>query len=289
MSLRKYSAIRLFVAFLALTLSGTALSQQDSANQQHDQNTPNQSTNDQNSTEGTVVSVSRETFVVKSDDNNFQLFVFDRYTTRPKALAAGSRVRVVSSVGEEEGTRTANTITVVSGASDNKTDSTARQATPPPREVRDLEQDIKNDARRWRLGVRAGAALDPELFMFGVHTQVGPIFNRNVFFRPNAEFAFGEVTDLIALNLEAIYRLPIAARGKTWSAYFGAGPALTFIHQNFERSQGQGRDIDFGNFVYDTGFNLLAGIQRRHTFFEMKTSIYSQPAPTLRLILGYNF
>jgi hypothetical protein len=70
--------------------------------------------------------------------------------------------------------------------------------------------------------VRAGAALDPELFMFGVHTQIGPIFSRNVFFRPNAEFAFAEVTDLIALNLEAIYRLPITARGKTWSAYFGA-------------------------------------------------------------------
>ena len=178
---------------------------------------------------------------------------------------------------------------MLSAASDTKTDSTARQATPPPKAVRDLEQNIKSDARRWRLGVRAGAALDPELFMFGVHTQVGPIINRNVFFRPNAEFAFGEVTDLIAVNLEAIYRLPVTARGKTWSAYFGAGPALTFLHQNFERSQGQGRDIDFGNFDYDTGFNLLAGIQRRHTFFEMKTSIYSQPAPTLRLILGYNF
>jgi len=282
--IKKYLTLRLFVAFLALTLSGTALSQQGSTDQQREQNT-----RDQNTMEGTVVSVSRETLVVKTDENDFQLFVFDRDTTRPKAVAAGSRVQVVSSAGEEEGTRTANTITVLSAATDTKTDSTARQATPPPRAVRDLEQDIKNDARRWRLGVRAGAALDPELFMFGVHTQVGPIINRNVFFRPNVEFAFGEVTDLIAVNLEAIYRLPVTARGKTWSAYFGAGPALTFLHQNFERSQGQGRDIDFGNFDYDTGFNLLAGIQRRHTFFEMKTSIYAQPAPTLRLILGYNF
>ena len=148
------------------------------------------------------------------------------------------------------------------------TGATPTQAAPPPKAVRDLEKDISiGDARRWRLGVRAGAALDPELFLFGVHTQVGPIFSRNVFFRPSAEFAFGEVTDLIALNLEAIYRLPISARGRTWSAYFGAGPALTFLHQSFERAQGQGRDIDFGNFDYDTGFNLLAGIQRRHTFF----------------------
>jgi hypothetical protein len=110
--------------------------------------------------EGTVVSVSRETLVVKTDENDFQLFVFDRYTTKPKAVVAGSRVRVVSSAGEEEGTRLANTITVLSAASDTKTDPTARQATPPPKAVRDLEQNIKSDARRWRLEVRAGAALD---------------------------------------------------------------------------------------------------------------------------------
>jgi hypothetical protein len=271
---------RTSITLLALLLcSVTAFSQQQSSNQQPDQTTA----------EGTVVSTSRDTLVVRTDDNAFQLFVFDRDTTKPRAITAGTRVRVVSSPGEEEATRLASVVTVLSPASDTKSGTVATQAAPPPKAVRDLEENIKNDARRWKLGVRAGAALDPELFMFGVHSQIGPIFSRNVFFRPSAEFAFGEVTDLIALNLEAIYRLPISARGKTWSAYFGAGPALTFLHQNFERSQGQGRDIDFGNFDYDTGFNLLAGIQKRHTFFEMKTSLYAQPAPTLRLILGYNF
>jgi hypothetical protein len=238
--------------------------------------------------EGTIVSTSRETLVVRTDDNDFQLFVFNQDTTKPRALASGSRVRVVSSTGDQEGSRLATSITVLSPPSDAKTGN-AQSAAPPPREVKNLEKDIRDEARRWRLGVRTGAALDPELFMFGVHTQIGPIFNKNVIFRPNAEFAFGEVTDLIALNLEAIYRLPVAARGRTWNTYFGAGPAFTFIHQNFERTQGQGRDIDFGNFDYETGFNVLAGIQRRHTFFEVKTSLYSKPAPTLRLILGYNF
>jgi hypothetical protein len=256
-----------------------AFSQQQAPDHQRDQKT----------LEGTVVSTSHETLVIKTDDNDFQLFVFDRDTTKPGAITVGARVRVVSSAGEEEGTRLANTVEVLSPASDTKAGATSSQTAPPPKAVRDLEQSIKSDARRWRVGVRAGAALDPELFMFGVHTQIGPIFNPNVFFRPNAEFAFGEITDLIALNLEAIYRLPITARGKTWSAYLGAGPALTFLHQNFESSQGQGRDIDFGNFDYDTGFNVLAGIQRRHTFFEMKTSLWAQPAPTLRLIIGYNF
>ncbi len=149
-----------------------------------------------------------------------------------------------------------------------------------------MESNIKREARRWRLGVRAGAAFNPEFFMFGVHSQMGPIFSSNVFFRPSAEFDFGEVTDLIALNLEAVYRFPRSSERRNWTPYVGAGPALTFLHQNFQ----MGRDIDFGNFDFDVGFNILIGMQsRRGTFVEAKTSLYSRPAPVLRLIVGYNF
>jgi len=160
------------------------------------------------------------------------------------------------------------------------------QAAPPPEKVRDVESDIKREARRWRLGVRAGAAFNPELFLFGVQSQIGPIFHPRVQFRPNAEFAFGEVTDLIALNLEGVYRFSADYRKNNWLPYVGAGPALVFIHQNFEK----GREIDFGNFDYETGFNVLVGAQnRRGTFFEMKTSLYSGPAPKLRFIIGHTF
>ena len=241
----------------------------------------------ENTVEGTVVSSTRDTLVVKTDDNQFQLFTFDRDTVKPRSLPAGTRVRVVSTAGEEAGVRLASTITMLEAAPSAK--GTA-QAQPIPPAVRDLERDIKRQARRWRLGVRAGVGLDPELILFGVHSQLGPIFHRDVFFRPNAEFAFGEVTDLIALNLEAIYRLPVSSRRGNWSAYLGAGPALTFLHQSFQSQAGQGRNIDFGNFDFDAGFNILTGVQfRRGTFFEVKTSLYSRPAPTLRLILGYNF
>ena len=241
----------------------------------------------ENTVEGTVVSSTRDTLVVKTDDNQFQLFTFDRDTVKPRSLPAGTRVRVVSTPGEEAGVRLASTITTLEAAPSAKG---AAQAQPIPPAVRDLERDIKRQARRWRLGVRAGAGLDPELILFGVHSQLGPIFHRDVFFRPNAEFAFGEVTDLIALNLEAIYRLPVSSRRGNWSAYLGAGPALTFLHQSFQSQVGQGRNIEFGNFDFDAGFNILTGVQfRRGTFFEVKTSLYSRPAPTLRLILGYNF
>ena len=241
----------------------------------------------ENTVEGTVVSSTRDTLVVKTDDNQFQLFTFDRDTVKPRSLPAGTRVRVVSTAGEEAGVRLASTITTLEAAPSAKG---AAQAQPIPPAVRDLERDIKRQARRWRLGVRAGVGLDPELILFGVHSQLGPIFHRDVFFRPNAEFAFGEVTDLIALNLEAIYRLPVSSRRGNWSAYLGAGPALTFLHQSFQSQAGQGRNIEFGNFDFDAGFNILTGVQfRRGIFFEVKTSLYSRPAPTLRLILGYNF
>jgi len=65
---------------------------------------------------------------------------------------------------------------------------------------------------------------------------------------------------------------------------------LNFIHQSFKTQASTKRDISFGNFDYETGFNILMGVENRSgTFFEVKTSLYSQPAPVLRLIVGHNF
>jgi hypothetical protein len=266
---------------LACALSSMSMSQ--------DAPTPAQGPGE-NTFEGTVVSSTRETLVVRTEHNQFQLFVFDRYTTKPRSISSGSRVRVVSTPGEEGAVRLASNISLLEPAPNAQGGHAPDQAQPIPPAVRDLEHDIKRQARRWRLGVRAGAGLDPELLMFGVHSQIGPVFHRDVFFRPNAEFDFGEVTDLVALNLEAVYQLPVVQRQAAWAPYVGAGPGFTFLHQSFQTTQGQGRNIDFGNFDFNTGFNILAGAQfRRGTFFEIKTSIYSRPAPTVRLIFGYNF
>ena len=249
-----------------------------------------QQVDNQNTTEGTVVSSSRQTLVVRTENDQYRLYVFDRNTSKPSVIPAGTSVRVVSTPGEEPGTWLASNVTVVGEGPGAQGKTATPSAAPIPRQVRDVEGEIRHEARRWRLGVRGGAALDPELIMFGVHSQMGPIFNRNVLFRPSAEFDWGEVTDLIALNLETIYRLPIRTRGQNWSAYVGAGPALNFLHQSFQRQQGQGRNIDFGNFDFETGFNILTGVRlRRGTFVEIKTSLYARPAPTLRLIFGKDF
>ena len=249
------------------------------------ENTTSAQAQNESTIEGTVASVTRQTFVVRTADNQFYLFTFNRYTDKPQSIPIGTRVRVESRPGAETGTRLATRVTTLEAAPKEQRGA-GTEAAPIPESVRDVESNIKREARRWRLGVRAGAAFNPELFMFGVHSQMGPIFSSRVFFRPSAEFDFGEVTDLIALNLEAVYRFPRSSERRNWTPYVGAGPALTFLHQNFQ----MGRNIDFGNFDFDVGFNILIGMQsRRGTFVEAKTSLYSRPAPVLRLIVGYNF
>jgi hypothetical protein len=236
--------------------------------------------------EGTVVSSSPQTLVVRTDNNQFQLFTYENPSVPPRSLAEGVRVRITAGSADENGNRTATSVEIVSNAGARAVPDKGAQAAPVPPKVRDVENDIRREAKHWRLGVRAGAAFDPELFTFGVQSQIGPILHPRVFFRPNAEFAFGEVTDLISVNLEAVYRFSAASRVRKWTPYIGAGPALIFIHQSFQ----SGRDISFGNFDYETGFNVLVGAQSRTgTFVELKSSLYSGPAPKLRLIVGYIF
>lgn len=241
---------------------------------------------------GTVVSSSRNTMVVRTQDNRYQLFVYGRGADRPSNITVGSRVRVVSTPGDQ-GMRIASNIRVTeaaaagTGAAGRTGAQTQQDMDPLPEPVRQLERDIERQVRRYQLGVRTGVALDPELFLVGVHARMGPIFNRDVYFRPNVELAFGEVTTMFAVNLEAVARLPITARGARWSAYAGAGPAFQFSHQNFER-QTSGPDIDFGDFDFQAGFNVLGGVEFRNGMFaEMKSTVYA--APHLRFILGYSF
>jgi hypothetical protein len=236
---------------------------------------------------GVVASSTRDTLVVRGENGQFQLFVFDRDTVRPRTLAAGSRVRVTSRPSDERGIRVAEEVVVETTAAQQRS-AQPEQVVPP--EIRRVERDIERQARRYQAGVRAGVGLDPEVVLLGAHAQVGPFFSPDVFVRPNVEFAYGEVTTLFAFNLEAIYRLPVSSRAGRWSTYFGAGPAFTLLHQNFERTTGEDRDIDFGDFSSDFGLNLLGGIRyRTGMFVELKASVYARPAPTLRLILGYNF
>src|SRR5438874_6333585 len=192
-----------------------------------------QAAND-NTVEGTIASASRDTLVIRTDDH-FQLFTYERAAVRPKSIAPGDRVRVTAGPPDENGTRTASDVTVLTAASSGAgAADKGAQAAPVPQKVREVESDIRRESRRWRMGVRGGAAFDPELFTFGIQSQMGPIFHPRVLFRPNAEFAFGEVTDLIALNMEAVYRLSTGERRGDLTSFLVAGLGLIVIHQSYQ-------------------------------------------------------
>ena len=235
---------------------------------------------------GSVVSASRNTLTIRTTDGQYQLFVLDSTTKKPATIPIGSQVRITSS--EDDGIRYASEVAVTQQPAGGGSAAASSSVVPP--EVRSLERDIERQTRRFRIGVRGGVALDPELILIGVQSQIGPFFHRNVYFRPNVEFAWGEVTALFALNPEVIYRLPISSRNPRWAPYFGIGPGFNFLHQNFEQNGVGGKRIDFGEFHSDVGLNLIGGIQYRSgMFMELKTSVYSDPSPTLRMVVGYNF
>lgn len=235
--------------------------------------------------EGMVVSTTRKTLVVRTDDDQYHLFTYENDSVHDRAVQPGARVRVSSSAPDDNGTQVADNVTVLTPASGGGAPSSSAQvhATPPPPQVQQVANQVESEARRWHAGGRIGVGFSPEVFTFGVQSQIGPIFSPRLLFRPNTEFAFGELTDMVDVNLEMAYRFNTTFR-RGWTPYFGLGPSLNFIHQGLNKS-----DISWGNFDYKTGFNVLVGAQRRHTFVEMKSSLWSGPAPVLRLIVGYNF
>jgi hypothetical protein len=225
--------------------------------------------------EGTVVSTTRHTLVVRTDDDRYHLWTFENATTRPVTLKPGARVLVDGSAPDETGTQVAENIAVMQPGSESA--SGQRAPAPPPPQVSRVSNQIESEARRWNVG------FSPEIFLFGVQSEIGPFFSPHLLFRPNAEFGFGELTDMFSLNLEAAYRLNTTWH-RSWNPYVGMGPSINFIHQG--ASSG---NTSFSNFSYKTGFNVFLGAQKRNMFAEMKTSLWSGKAPVLRLMVGLVF
>jgi hypothetical protein len=281
--MRAHVLMAISVLFVSTFLLPTAQAQQDSADAPSSKMT--KAKENDPTVEGTVISTTRRTLVVRSDDDQYHLFTYDNGSVQNRSIHPGARVRVSGTGPDENGTQVANDVTVLAPAAGDRASSNSAQvhAAPPPQQVQQVANEIEGEARRWHGGGRIGVGFSPELFTFGVQSQIGPIFSSRLLFRPNTEFAFGELTNMVDVNLEMAYRFNTTFR-RGWTPYFGLGPSLNFIHQGINKS-----DISWGNFDYKTGFNVLVGAQRRHTFVEMKTGLWSGAAPVLRLIVGYNF
>lgn len=94
------------------------------------------------------------------------------------------------------------------------------------------------------LGLRGGVYTDQSDAFVGaeVLTRIG---STRWFFNPNAEFVFVDRGDLITVNADLHYDLPVDAPVYVW---LGGGPALVL------RDHPRGRDEN------DVGLNLLAGV-----------------------------
>jgi hypothetical protein len=159
-----------------------------------------------------------------------------------------------------------------------------------PAKAQDAEGSVERAVKRFGVGVEGGVGLDPELLAFGAHATFGPVFRRNVQFRPGIEFGVGEVTTTLAINLDVLYTFSAAATRQTrWTPYFGAGPSFGLSHRGFESTTDpQGNRFNFSDTSFDAGLNFIAGARNRSgLFLEMRATAYG--VSNVRLLAGFNF
>ena len=210
-----------------------------------------------------------------------------RFSTTVSIVAFSAAVLFLpySASAQSDGTQSA------AGADADRVSSFRIQQANVPPEARQAEDAVERAARRFRLGVVGGVGLDPELIMFGGHGAFGPVFHRNVEFRPGVEFGLGEVTTLFGINLDVLYTLPGAARGTRWTPYVGAGPNFALSHRGFEEDDDDdddGNRFDFSDTDFVGGFNFFAGARTANgMFLEMKSTAYG--VSNIRFLVGFNF
>ena len=132
---------------------------------------------------------------------------------------------------------------------------------------------LSASAQERHAGVRAGISADPEQVYFGFHADLAEVAPR-FWFRPNAEFGFGDRRTVVSLNGEFVYLIPV--RSSEWTPYFGGGPAL--VVQNF-----RGGNTDVG-----PGFNFVAGIQQRRGLLA-EVKIGAIDSPGFKLGIGWTW
>ncbi len=81
--------------------------------------------------EGTVISASQHTLVVRTDDDQYHLFTYAAGTVHKGTVNPGARVRVNGSAPDEGGARVADSIVVIQPSSGAVQSGTGAQAASP--------------------------------------------------------------------------------------------------------------------------------------------------------------
>jgi hypothetical protein len=242
---------------------------------------------------GTVSSVGRGSIVVHTDQGRFVVYVLEPSFIRIPTITPGTRVSVTTATTDTDPAQTALSIEALPPRQGL---AQGRSQTAPP-DVQRLQAEVERQARRLRIGLDAGVALDPELVSINAFTTFTPFLQRGIMVRPNVELAFGEVTTLIALNVEGLYMLPGLRRSIRWAPYVGAGPNFTFSHRGVNEEDFIGDlnapavdddRFDFSQWDWNNGFNFIVGARNPNgTFFEMKGTAWG--VASIRLLGGFEF
>jgi hypothetical protein len=239
---------------------------------------------DERRTVGTVASVGRGSVVVRTDEGAFFIYYVDSETAVATPLKPGQRVRVVTMMNDTEAAPTALAVDVlppVQGLAPNP------EPDPVPQSVRRIESQISRQARRYRVGMQMGVALDPELISITGNGVLGPFFGNNLNFRPGLEWGFGEVTQALTIHLDGIFVVPGIPRSIRWRPYLGLGPTFSIGHRSFEGIDND-IEVDFGDWTWNNGLNFIAGARSPGGMsFEVKATAWG--LANLRLLGGFEF
>jgi hypothetical protein len=238
--------------------------------------------------EGTVVSVRRGSFTLRTEGGRFRLFELAR-ARPPQPLRPGMRVAVIT---REDADSDDTVVLAVAILPDQPAERAAGSATatgdPVPPDVRAMEDTIERQLRRYNAGIVGGVSVEPELIIVGGHVTFERVFRRSISFRPGLQLGFGEVSTLLSLEGDVLYTWPGATRRTRWAPYVGAGPTVAFRHRSFEEEDGDGNRFDFGDTDAEHGFNFIVGMRnRRGAFFELKAT--ASGVSDVRLLTGVTF
>jgi hypothetical protein len=244
-------------------------------------------------TTGTVTSVGRGSIVVRTDEGRYIVFSANRALVGITPVDPGARVRVTTSVDDTDPAPMVLAIDQLP----------PRQGLAPqtsdrlPAEVQRLTAQIERQARRFRAGVFAGAALDPELISLDAFATLTPWQRPRLAVRPAVEFAFGEVTTLLGLNIDVLYSVPGVRPLARWAPYVGAGPNFSFSHRGVDEDEFLSDDadpdddngrFDFSQWDWNNGLNFIVGARNPNgTFFELKATAYG--TANIRMLGGFEF
>lgn len=242
---------------------------------------------------GTVTSVGRGSIVVATDEGRYEVFSLDRRLVGIPPVKAGDRVRVITSATDNDQAPMALGIERLPP----RQGLAPQTSTVIPEEVQRLTAQIERQARRYRAGVFAGAALDPELISFNAFATFTPWPQPRLAVRPALEFAFGELTTMLGLNIDVLYSLPGVRPLARWAPYVGAGPNFAFSHRGVDEEEFIGDPdapeidndrFDFSQWDWNSGLNFIVGARNPNgTFFELKGTAYG--VSSIRMLGGFEF